>query len=97
MALEFTVGHDRKCGCEACYEARTAEIAKLAAENIRDIWSELSWAAGQEGWALEWMDWFYEELADPERSVGWWSSQATHKMMGFWYMRFEKWKSRRII
>jgi hypothetical protein len=95
MAVRKTVGHPRSCMCEACDDVRTASIALLVVENIRDLWSELSWAAAQERWGPEWMIWAYEELADPSRSPGWWASQLTHLPMSFWYLRWRVWKGRR--
>ena len=94
-ALRATEGHPRSCMCPACDEARTASIALLVAENIRDLWSEISWAAAQEGWRADWGDWFYEELSDLARSPGWWASQLTHLPMSYWYHRWEAWQRSR--
>ena len=90
-SLDLSAGHPRSCMCNVCNEARTNGIALLVAENIRDLWSELSWAATQEGWRADWVVWAMEELADPARSPGWWASQLTHLSMSYWYRKWENW------
>lgn len=95
MAKERMAGHQRSCVCaEVCEVARTAQISLQIAENIRDLWGELSWMAAEKGWGPAWMDWFYEELEMPSRTPGWWSSRATHQPMGYWYLRWERWRKK---
>lgn len=82
------------CGCVTCSSTRLTLMDLMVVENIRDIWSELSWAASTEGWNPLWQDWIMEEFADPERSVGWWASQAAHHPMKYWYVRWDVWRKR---
>lgn len=89
--------HNRSCMCEVCRERRHREINLLIAENVRDIWTELCWCASEEQWDSAWVKWAMEELSDPSRSRGWWSSQSTHYPMAYWYARWDAWRKARGI
>lgn len=85
-------GHARSCMCDLCQERRRREILLLIVENIRDIWTELSWCAMEEQWDRRWTEWALEEFSAPSRSRGWWSSQSTHYPMAYWYARWDAWR-----
>jgi hypothetical protein len=84
-------GHPRSCMCGLCKEKRASLIQLLVAENIRDLWSELSWIAQMDGWNRDWGEWLMEELAKKDRSVGWFASQLSHLSMSSWCNRYLKW------
>lgn len=88
------IRHDRAKKSGQTPEIRRTLVELMVVENIRDIWSELSWAAQMEHWPDEWMEWAMSEFADPDRSVGWWGSQAAHHPMRFWYIRWACWRTR---
>lgn len=96
-ASKAVTGHSRSCMCEGCRERRRREIRLLVAENIRDLWTELCWAAWMEGWDQAWTRWALEELTSPDKPIGWWSSQVTHMPMAFWYARWDGWRKARGI
>lgn len=91
-AAQAAEGHNRSCMCKMCKAKRATLIQLLVAENIRDLWSEISWIAQGEGWSADWPEWLMEELRDPTRSVGWYSSSCSHYPMAFWTNRYAKWK-----
>ena len=87
-----TEGHTRSCMCPLCKEKRASLIQLLVAENIRDLWSEISWIAQMEGWDSDWTEWLMEELGSRERSVGWFGSQLSHLSMASWCGKYRKWQ-----
>lgn len=96
-ASRVVLGHPRSCMCEGCRERRRREIRLLVAENIRDLWTELCWAAMMEEWDTAWVEWAMAELLSPERTIGFWSSQVTHYPMAYWYARWDAWRKTRGI
>ncbi len=90
-------GHSRSCMCEVCQEKRRTEINLLVVENIRDLYSELSWVAGLEQWDESWIEWFLEEISNPEKTKGYWSSQSTHMPMAHWLAKWDSWRKARGI
>ena len=92
-ASDRSSGHTRSCMCGLCKDKRASLIQSLVAENIRDLWSELSWIAQMDGWNKDWTEWLMEELAKRDRSVGWWASQCSHLSMSSWCGKYHKWHS----
>lgn len=84
-------GHARSCMCGLCKDKRATLIQLQVAENIRDLWSELSWVAGMDGWSKDWTEWLMDELSRPDRSVGWFASQLAHLSMSSWCNKYLKW------
>ena len=96
VAAREVEDHDRSCMCKLCKIKRAALIQLLMAENIRDLWGEISWIAQTDGWPEElWTEWLMGELEDPARSPGWWASSASHMSMSQWVVKFEGWKKAR--
>ena len=90
-AAQRAEGHTRSCMCGLCKDKRATLIQLQVAENIRDLWSEISWVAGMDGWSPGWPVWLMEELAKKDRSVGWFASQLAHLSMASWCNKYHKW------
>jgi len=84
-------GHTRSCMCGLCKDKRATLIQLQIAENIRDLWSEISWVAQMDGWSPDWVLWLMHELADKNRSPGWYASQLAHMSMSSWCNKYHKW------
>lgn len=96
-ATKQAANHPRSCMCEKCRLKRSTLIQLLVVENIRDLWSEISWVAMMDQWEGDWVEWLMEELSDPARSVGWFASQLSHQSMLTWQNRYFAWRERRNL
>jgi hypothetical protein len=82
--------HHPTCHCQACRPAHQANYVLQALNSRRDLWIEGSFHASLHRYGPTYMEWLAEEMADKDRTMGWWANEATRHPMSFWFERFEQ-------
>lgn len=91
-AAALVAGHGRSCTCAGCKSMRSVRTAYHAADERRNLYSEMSFHAGLGDLAdgeLKMM-WLKDEIMSGRRSDGWWEGRAPYYPMGHWFLQAKK-------